>query len=129
MKIIVAGSRGFGDYNLLVRVLDEHIEKEKWLDVEIVSGGAVGADKLGEVYARERGYSLKIFPADWKKYGKSAGYLRNQEMAQYGDRVFCFWDGTSRGTGHMIDLARKHGIIPTIIYYLNHETEETRKAD
>ena len=93
----------------------EMLSKEEELNllnegVEIVSGGARGADKLGERYAAERGYGLKIFPADWNRYGKRAGYLRNEQMAQYADVCICFWDGESRGTKHMIDLSNRCGL-------------------
>lgn len=78
--------------------------------IEIISGTANGADKLGERYARERGYKLTYFPANWDKYGKSAGYRRNVEMAQYADAAIIFWDGISAGSQHMIDIARNYGL-------------------
>jgi len=76
--------------------------------IEIVSGGAKGADQLGEQYAKENNYNLRIFPADWDKYGKKAGYIRNEEMAKYADACVCFWDGKSKGTKMMIELAKKY---------------------
>ena len=116
MKVVIAGSRDFNDYEYMKQMLDQQIydlaEKLNLLDegVEIISGGARGADKLGEKYSKDRGYGLKIFPADWNKYGKRAGYLRNKQMAQYADVCICFWDGRSKGTKHMIDLANKYGL-------------------
>ncbi len=71
---------------------------------------ARGADRLGERYAKERGYPVRLFPADWEKFGKSAGYRRNAEMAKYADGLIAFWDGRSAGTGHMIYLAKKNAI-------------------
>lgn len=62
---------------------------------------------MGERYALERGYSIKKFPADWNTYGKRAGYLINTEMANYADILIAFWDGKSKGTHHMINLARR----------------------
>ena len=85
--------------------------------IEIVSGAANGADKLGEKYASEKEYSIKQFPADWNKYGKSAGYKRNEEMARYADALIAFWDGESKGTKHMIDLANKYNLKINIIQY------------
>ena len=109
IRIIIAGSRTFNNYPLLKKTLDECIYNlETDEEIQIVSGGARGADKLGERYAKERGYSLKIFPADWNRYGKRAGFLRNNEMAEYADCLAAFWDNQSRGTKHMIDLAVKH---------------------
>ena len=115
MKIIIAGSRNFNDYNLLKSSCDNLLTQ--FTNIEIVSGTARGADKLGERYARERGYDIKQFPAIWDKFGKSAGYIRNDEMAQYSDMLIAFWDGTSKGTKHMIDLANKRGIKVEIVNY------------
>ena len=104
-KVIVAGSRGFTDYDLLVSKLDKILQDKT--DVEIVSGGAKGADSMGEAYAESKGYKLTVFPADWNKYGKSAGYKRNVQMADYADVLVAFWDGQSKGTSHMIDIMRE----------------------
>lgn len=109
-KLIVAGSRNFNDYNLLEHTLDKLLIHKKSEGIEIVSGAARGADRLGERYAREKGYNIKLFPADWKKLGKSAGYIRNKEMSQYAQACLLFWDGRSRGTKHMYDLAKKQGL-------------------
>ena len=111
VKIIIAGSRSFETYPLLANTSDAlkaRLEKKK--SVEIVSGGARGADRLGEKYARSRGYALKIFPANWDFYGKRAGYIRNAEMAEYADCLVAFWDCQSRGTQHMINLAIQKGL-------------------
>jgi hypothetical protein len=115
MKIIVAGSRGFNDYDYLKSSLDNIIGDK--FDVEIVTGMARGADTLGIKYANEMGHEVKEFPAQWDKYGKSAGYKRNAEMAQYADTCVCFWDGFSKGTKHMIDLAYKYNLKVYIIKY------------
>lgn len=109
-KIIVAGSRDFNDYQLLERELIKFM-KELGLndnqDIEIVSGTARGADKLGEQFGRKHGYAIKQFPANWDTYGKSAGYRRNADMANYANACIVFWDGKSKGSKHMIDLANK----------------------
>ena len=115
MKIIIAGSRNFNDYNLLKSSCDNLLTQ--FTNIEIVSGTARGADKLGERYAREKGYDIKQFPANWDKFGKSAGYIRNDEMAQYADMLIAFWDGTSKGTKHMIDLANKRNLKVEIVNY------------
>lgn len=115
VRIIIAGSRDFSDYRLLKAKLDSLIrDKEK---TEIVSGTARGADLLGEKYAKENEIEIKRFPADWDKYGKSAGYRRNEEMAKYANACICFWDGKSRGTKSMIDLAEKYNLKTIVIRY------------
>ena len=113
MKVVIAGGRFFNDYEMLEKGCDFMLQNQE--EIEIVSGTAIGADKLGERYATERGYPIKKFPADWNKFGKSAGYVRNKEMAEYADSVIVFWDGISRGTKMMIDLATAKGL-PTKIY-------------
>lgn len=115
MKIIIAGSRSFNDYQKLCQICDRELYGK--LSVEIVSGTANGADKLGEKYARVKGYSVKRFPADWITYGKSAGYKRNAQMAEYADALIAFWEGKSRGTKHMIDLAKRAKLSIRIIQF------------
>lgn len=115
MKVIIAGSRNFNDYAITKKYCDHYLQNSK--NIEIVSGGAKGADKCGEMYAFEKGLKLKLFPADWEKHGKSAGPIRNQEMAEYADALIAFWDGESRGTKHMISTAEKLGLIVRIVRY------------
>lgn len=115
MRVIVAGTRTFKDYELLRSKLDEFLKDIE--DIEIVSGSARGADALGERYAKEKGYKITRFPADWNRFGKSAGYIRNEEMAKYADKCVVFWDGVSRGSFHMINLAKKYNLELHIIRY------------
>jgi len=114
-KVIIAGSRDFSDYTLLTDVMDQLLKDEP--EVEIVSGTARGADSLGERYAADKGYKLTKFPADWNTYGKSAGYRRNVEMADYADGCVVFWDSISKGTKHMIDIATSKGLKLCIVEY------------
>jgi len=89
----------------------------KQSDIEIVSGTARGADSLGAKYAKERGYTVKEFAPQWDKFGKSAGYKRNAEMADYADALIAFWDGESKGTNHMINLAKEKNIKIKVVNY------------
>lgn len=119
-KVIIAGTRTFSDYDLLCRKCDEFLQKQTQThSIVIVSGTARGADRLGERYAAEHGYSVERYPANWNVYGKAAGYIRNSDMANASDALICFWDGQSRGSGHMIDLARKKGLSVRIFKYTN----------
>jgi hypothetical protein len=115
-KVIVAGSRNFSNYELLRDTLDRLLQN-KLPNVTIVSGTANGADTLGEKYAVERNLELVEFPANWDKFGKSAGYRRNVEMADFSDGCVVFWDGVSKGTKHMIDIAEKKGLQLKVIKY------------
>jgi hypothetical protein len=115
IKVIIAGGRNFDDFNKLCQVCDEFLKDQH--DIEIVSGAYKGADALGERYAAERNYPIKQFPANWRRYGKSAGLKRNNEMAAYADVLIAFWDGESKGTKNMIDLATQAGLKIEICYY------------
>lgn len=111
MKTIIAGSRSFNNFKLLTEICDKEII------TEIISGTARGADTLGEYYAVTHNILIKRFPANWNKYGKSAGYIRNKKMAEYADALIAFWDGKSKGTKHMIDLATNQGLKIKVIMY------------
>jgi len=107
MKVIIAGSRNFKDYELLKKKMDFFNSNGKI--TEVVSGAARGADTLGEKWAEERDIPIKSCPANWAKLGRSAGYIRNKEMAEYADALVAFWDGVSRGTNHTIDIMTEMG--------------------
>lgn len=115
-KVIVAGGRDFNDYPLLQQKLDTFLQN-KLPNVEIVSGRAKGADSMGETYATVNHLKLKVFPAEWDKYGKSAGYKRNKQMAEYANALIAFWDGKSKGTSHMINLATEHNLQIRVVRY------------
>ena len=114
-KVIIAGGRDFNDYELLLNTIWPLLKGDN--NIEIVSGGASGADKLGEKFAESFGLPISRFLANWSMYGKSAGPMRNLEMAKYADELIAFWDGKSRGTKHMIDTATKSGLVVTVINY------------
>lgn len=108
-RIIIAGSRTINDYDLIKSAI---IESGFKID-EIISGLANGPDKLGKRYGIENNIPVKEFAAEWDIYGRSAGYIRNERMAQYvGENGFLIlvWDGKSKGSGHMRDLAKKYGL-------------------
>jgi len=117
-KVIIAGSRGFSNYKLLKETCDKYLrEKKKTHNVVVISGHARGADTLGEKYASDEDLDLEIYPADWKKYGKSAGFMRNEQMADISDAVIAFWNGESHGTKHMIDIAEEKGLNVKVVNY------------
>ncbi len=116
MKLIIAGGREFTHFKgAFAHYL---VINNQGIITEIVSGGARGADKVGELIAEAEGLTIKLFEADWDTHGKSAGYIRNSEMADYGDMLLAFWDGKSKGTKHMIDLATKKGLEVKVVRYI-----------
>lgn len=117
-RVIIAGTRSFNDYELLRDSCNNLLsEKQRTHTVVVISGTARGADQMGERYARERGFQLRRFPADWEQYGKSAGHIRNAKMADNADALIAFWDGESKGTKNMIDNARRNGLAVRVIQY------------
>lgn len=128
VRVIIAGSRNFEDFAILEKecckafksladdgYLSGHV-KEDCSNIEIISGTARGADRLGETFALKYKIKVKRFPAQWNKYGKKAGYVRNKIMADYAAKsdmcgvLIAFWDGESRGTKMMIDMAKKNNL-------------------
>lgn len=129
-KVIIAGSRNLSDYELVKNYCSSVLKNKT--DIEVVSGscdcGTVtfvrsdgtkvyGADGLGERFAMEHGYSVKLFPADWKRYGKFAGYSRNRDMGHYAEALIAFWDGISKGTNLMINIARDLKLLVRVKLY------------
>lgn len=118
MKLLIAGSRDFNNFPLLEENVKFFTKNFDNSEIEIVSGNAKGADKLGEQYAKKYNIKIKLFPADWNKFKKSAGMIRNREMGDYATHAILFWDGKSPGTKAMAQILKEknipHKIIPII---------------
>lgn len=117
IHLVVCGGRDFTDYDYLKRSLDDLLDVYPKDSVLIISGAAQGADTLGAQYADERGYDKVYFHADWEKYGKGAGFVRNTKMANEATHVAAFWNGNSKGTKHMIDTAIKKKLKVRVFEY------------
>ena len=117
-KVIIAGSRKYTDYSKLKQECDKILSnKIQEFEVVIVSGGASGADALGERYATERGLNIEHHPADWNKNGRAAGPIRNAEMASVSDALIAFpkLGEANRGTINMINVAKSKGLLVRVI--------------
>ncbi len=121
IKLAIVGGRTFNDYDILNEHIAKVCQENDFTITEIISGGARGADKLGERYAKDNNIPIRIFPAEWDKYGKSAGFRRNKDIIDACDVCVAFWDGESRGTKHDIDLCRSVGKSCFIKAYTNHD--------
>jgi len=108
-RVIISGGRKFDDYPLLEKTMDNLLSNVK-VNIVVVCGMAHGTDSLGEKYAKSKGYQVDYYPANWDLYGKRAGYIRNEQMAKNADALVAFWDGHSKGTKHMINLAHKYNL-------------------
>lgn len=122
-RMIIAGGRDFSDYNTLVKEVVGYCMSKGYKpeDIEVISGMASGADRLGETFALTAGCKLTKFKPEWEVHGKSAGFIRNSDMANYASEdkgvCFCFWDGRSKGTRHMINIAKKKKLETIVIKY------------
>lgn len=101
MRTIIAGSRSITNY----KDIEDAVYFSGILPTIIISGGAKGVDFLGELFSKNHGLPLEVFPAEWEKYGRGAGFKRNALMASKADALIAIWDGSSRGTKHMINIA------------------------
>lgn len=133
-KVIIAGGRDLVDWQSLEEFCDKVLSSklQEGYAVQVVSGrcstgiitfdapdgmSVCGADGLGEWYADKNGYDVKHFPADWKRYGKSAGIIRNGQMAEYADALIAFWDGKSTVTANMIERMRNKSLPVRVFKY------------
>ena len=106
-RVVVAGSRSIRDEALIYTKLDTILgNKIKTHDIRIISGCAAGPDTIGARWAYERCLRVDKVPADWDKFGRSAGMIRNKIMLEVADAVIAFHDGASPGTANMIDITR-----------------------
>jgi hypothetical protein len=121
MRTIIAGSRDYTDYS----GLQEALEQCGWAPTVVICGGARGADALGKIWAIGQSIPYELYPADWKRYDKSAGYKRNVRMAENAEALIALWDGVSPGTSHMIDIATQKGL-KVYVYYYNDLTNKKR---
>jgi len=111
MRTIIAGSRTITDSDDLDYALTLHM----YPVTTVLCGMAKGADMLGLRYAQANNIPVERYPADWDKHGRSAGYIRNEEMAKNADACIVIWDGVSKGSQHMISLAKKYKLVLTIV--------------
>ena len=142
IRIIIAGGRDFTDFDYLERStfeVIEHVQARHIKDypfVTIISGKARGADTLGEKFGSKYGLNVKEFPADWDKYGKKAGFIRNEQMGNYAIEngnssaiLIAFWDGKSKGTENMISIAKRLGMEVHIFHYTPYLNKEQKECD
>jgi hypothetical protein len=106
MRVAIIGSRDYPDRTHL----DQAIAQSGYEITAVLCGGARGPDTWGKDWAEQRGIPVVDYPADWGRYGKRAGMIRNTEMIAAADAVIALWDGVSRGTAEAIKLARRRGI-------------------
>ena len=108
MKTIIAGSRNIQNKKLIFETLDKYKDKI----TEIVCGEASGPDTIGKEWGLKNNIPIISYSAQWDKYGRVAGPIRNMDMGDYADFLIAFWDGESVGTKHMIFYMQqigKHG--------------------
>lgn len=107
-KIMVCGSRSITDRDLIFKWIENYISNFKDDKIYIIEGEARGVDSIAKDYALINHYDIIPFPANWSKYGRAAGIIRNEEMVKACDACLIIWDGTSKGTKNDIDLCKKY---------------------
>jgi len=121
IKLIVAGSRTIHDYEFvkfqIIAFLEPFIHADDIDTLEIVSGGAVGVDQLGERYAAENEFKVKQFLPDWQLYGNQAGFIRNRDMAHYATHCLVLAENESSGSKNMFETARSLGLETKVVHY------------
>lgn len=113
LRIAIIGSRSWTDEGAIYRYIGEL--RFCGVSVEVVSGGARGVDSIVENACHLERIPIKVFPANWTKYKKSAGFIRNSEIVSYADFCVAFWDGKSRGSADTIWKFQQKGKPTTII--------------
>lgn len=117
-RVIIARCRAFYNYVTLKERCEYYLQnKMKTHNVIIVSGHAPGADTLGEKFAADHNLLCELHPANWKSHGKAAGPIRNAKMAEIADALIAFWDGQSKGTKSMIELAKSKGLQVAVVRF------------
>lgn len=106
-KVAIIGSRNFSNIELFNSSIINIFKDNNIINPEIVSGGAIGADTFAKALAIKNNFKYTEFLPDWKKFGKSAGPIRNRQIVEYSDLIIAFWDGQSRGTLSSIEFARE----------------------
>jgi len=120
MKLAIVGSRTFNSYSILENYVN--LLRLEYPNINlIISGGAIGADKLGETYARIHNIPTTIYKPDWNKYKKAAGIYRNTDIISNSDIIIAFWDGQSKGTLDSINKAQQYNKILWIINFNLHQ--------
>lgn len=118
-RLLVCGSRTITDKNWIYSQIEsywyEHLAC--YSDPIMIEGAARGVDLIAKEYAVENDWKIEEYPAAWDKYGKSAGYIRNDIMVKKADEVLILWDETSKGTKNDIDLCKKYNKPHKIVLY------------
>ena len=106
-RIVIGGCRNYNDYTLFSEYVKSCLSEFISDNVTIISGHCSGVDCMAERYAKENGLKCLVYPADWGKYGRAAGPIRNKALVENSDAIIAFWDGKSKGTKNLIDIAAR----------------------
>lgn len=110
-RVVIGGLRSYENYKEFCNYVDFCLSEISTKgEIIIISGHCSGTDMMAEQYAKEKNYILEIYPAEWKKYGRAAGPIRNRQMVENADYVIAFWNNKSRGTKNLIECARNRNI-------------------
>ncbi len=127
MKVIIAGGRDV-PHSMAVRLIVAALKESGWLNkIEtIIEGGARGVDLAAKTFAKHMRWPVMTFEANWEEYGKSAGPIRNKQMAKECDALIAIWDGKSLGTRNIIESVNSLGK-PAFVYNYGFNEEEAER--
>lgn len=112
----MAGSRSYNNYGEFDYVMQRLMSKYDKSNCVIISGDALdGPDAMSIHWAKLNGWKYSRWPADWDKFKKAAGYIRNAEMKKHATRTIVFWDLESRGSWHMFSISNDDKSIQTTL--------------
>ena len=122
IRIAIIGSRNFNNYIMFKREFLLFLQENNITEYSIVSGGAKGADSFGSKFAKENKKQIVEFLPEWDKYGKRAGFLRNNTIWDNSDIGIAFWDGKSTGTAHSFEITKNQNKILKVINFTTNES-------
>lgn len=116
-RVIIAGSRTLPTHDNVDEIHAWLTKAFELLTPDVVlCGDAVGIDQMGDRYAKSFNVPVEHYPADWERWGRRAGFIRNSEMAEKATELWLIWDGSSPGSKMMRELAKARGL--TIMEYV-----------
>lgn len=116
MHTIIAGSRSLSSPVAKAYVFRYLETTPPHPITRVLSGTARGPDSFGAQWAKTMGIPVDYYPANWERFGRMAGFMRNVDMAKHAKALIVFWDGKSRGTGHMLTVANNRSLKVTVVY-------------
>jgi len=119
VNLIIAGTRTFTDYKLVCTVME--LIRKKYPNIQIVVGGAKGADSCGKLYALKNKIPYVVYEAEVEKNGKKSDSIKREKMIKVSQVLVLFWDGVSSESEDMLHLAVQYELNCFVMLYKTNE--------